>query len=73
VLISDTRLDRPIVTQMIHNRDDDCFSELIKAVLFNCVVKKFAQLRHVEVMNGFDKGLDGFLIIHHLYRIYMFE
>jgi len=59
VLISDTRLDRPIVTQMIHNRDDDCFSELIKAVLFNCVVKKFAQLRHVEVMNGFDKGLDG--------------
>ena len=59
MLISDTRLDRPIVTQMIHNRDDDCFSELIKAVLFNCVVKKFAQLRHVEVMNGFDKGLDG--------------
>jgi len=59
VLISDTRLDRPIVTQMIHDWDDDCFSELIKAVLFNCVVKKFAQLRHVEVMNGFDKGLDG--------------
>jgi len=73
VLISDTRLDRPVVTQMIHNRDDDCFSDLIKAVRFQGDVKKCAQLRHVEVMNGFDKGLDGFLIIHHLCRIYMFE
>ena len=59
MLISDTRLDRPIVTQMIHDWDDDCFSDLIKAVRFQGEVKKFAQLRHVEVMNGFDKGLYG--------------